>query len=157
GVGAAVLAPATLTILTTSFAEGPRRTKALAVWTALGLAGGTAGNLLGGVLTEFASWRATLLIHLPVGVLVLVVATAVIAPDSAPRARVRLDVAGAVLVTCGLAAIAYGFGQAAARGWSAPGTVSALAAGAGLVAVFVFVETRWVPVPLLPLALLRIR
>ncbi|BDU06673.1 MFS transporter [Nocardia cyriacigeorgica] len=157
GVGAAVLAPATLTILTTSFAEGPRRTKALAVWTALGLAGGTAGNLLGGVLTEFASWRATLLINLPVGVLVLVVATAVIAPDSAPRARVRLDVAGAVLVTCGLAAIAYGFGQAAARGWSAPGTVSALAAGAGLVAVFVFVETRWVPVPLLPLALLRIR
>ncbi|WP_255029462.1 MULTISPECIES: MFS transporter [Mycobacteriales] len=157
GVGAAVLAPATLTILTTSFAEGPRRTKALAVWTALGLAGGTAGNLLGGILTEFASWRATLLINLPIGVLVLVAATAVIAPDSAPRARVRLDVVGAVLVTCGLAAIAYGFGQAAARGWSAPGTVSALAAGVGLVAVFVFVETRWVPVPLLPLSLLGIR
>ncbi|WP_324192971.1 MFS transporter [Nocardia cyriacigeorgica] len=155
GVGAAVLAPATLTILTTSFAEGPRRTKALAVWTALGLAGGTAGNLLGGVLTEFASWRATLLINLPIGVLVLVAAIGVIAPDSAPRARVRLDVAGAVLVTCGLAAIAYGFGQAAARGWSAP--VSALAAGVGLVAVFVFVETRWVRMPLLPLALLRIR
>ncbi|WP_309139874.1 MFS transporter, partial [Nocardia cyriacigeorgica] len=58
GVGAAVLAPATLTILTTTFTEGPRRTRALAVWTALGLAGGTAGNLLGGVLTEFASWRA---------------------------------------------------------------------------------------------------
>ncbi|MFD4367623.1 MFS transporter [Rhodococcus sp. NPDC058521] len=157
GAGAAVLAPATLTILTTSFAEGPRRTKALAAWTALGLAGGTAGNLLGGVLTEVASWRATLLINLPIGVLVLVVAIGVIAPDRGPQTRVRLDVVGAVLVTCGLAAIAYGFGQAALRGWSGPATVSALAAGVGLVAVFVLVETRWVRVPLLPLSLLRIR
>ncbi|WP_245664401.1 MFS transporter [Nocardia grenadensis] len=157
GVGAAVLAPATLTILTTSFAEGPRRTKALAVWTALGLAGGTAGNLLGGVLAELASWRATLLINLPVGVLVLVVAAGVIAADSPPRSRARLDVMGAVLVTCGLAAIAYGFGEAAARGWSAPVTVSALAIGVGLVTAFVIAETRWVRVPLIPLSLLRIR
>lgn len=157
GVGAAVLAPATLTILTTTFAEGPRRTRALAVWTALGLAGGTAGNLLGGVLTEFASWRATLLINLPVGVLALVAAIGVVAPDSAPRSRARLDVVGAVLVTCGLAAIAYGFGEAAARGWSAPATVSALVAGVALVAVFVLVETRWARVPLIPLSLLRIR
>lgn len=157
GVGAAVLAPATLTILTTSFAEGPRRTKALAVWTALGLAGGTAGNLIGGVLTEFASWRATLLINLPIGVLALVAAIGVLAPDSAPRSRVRLDVLGAVLVTCGLAAIAYGFGEAAVWGWSAPVTVSALGAGVGVMAVFVYVETRWARVPLIPLSLLRTR
>ncbi|WP_245558295.1 MFS transporter [Nocardia thailandica] len=157
GMGAAVLAPATLTILTTSFAEGPRRTKALAVWTALGLAGGTAGNLLGGVLTEFASWRATLLINLPIGVLALVAAIGVLAPDSAPRSRARLDAVGAVLVTCGLTAIAYGFGEAATRGWSTPMTVSALMIGAGLIAVFVLVETRWARAPLIPLSLLRIR
>ncbi|WP_309138548.1 MFS transporter [Nocardia cyriacigeorgica] len=157
GVGAAVLAPATLTILTTTFTEGPRRTRALAVWTALGLAGGTAGNLLGGVLTEFASWRATLLINVPVGVLALAVAVAVIAPDSAHHSRVRLDVVGAVLVTCGLAAIAYGFGESATSGWSAPVTMLALATGAALMAVFILVETRWVQSPLIPLSLLRIR
>ncbi|WP_240505057.1 MFS transporter [Nocardia mangyaensis] len=157
GVGAAVLAPATLTILTTSFAEGPRRTKALAVWTAIGLAGGTAGNLLGGVLTEFWSWRATLLINVPIGALALVAAVCVIAPDSPIRFRVRLGVPGAVLVTCGLAAIAYGFGEAAAQGWSAPMTLSALAAGAALLTLFVIVEARWARLPLIPLSLLRIR
>ncbi|WP_228821638.1 MFS transporter [Nocardia cyriacigeorgica] len=63
GLGAAALAPVTLAILTTTFPEGPGRTRALAVWTALGMAGGTAGNLLGGVMTEWWSWRGTLLIN----------------------------------------------------------------------------------------------
>ncbi|WP_280466952.1 MFS transporter [Nocardia cyriacigeorgica] len=157
GVGAAVLAPATLTILTTSFPEGTQRTKALALWTALGSAGGTAGNLLGGVLTEFASWRATLLINLPIGVLALVVAAGAISPDSPPRPRVRLDVLGAVLVTCGLATIAYGLGEAPARGWSAPVTVSALMAGAALASAFVIAETRWARFPLITFRLLGIR
>lgn len=157
GVGAAVLAPATLTILTTSFPEGTRRTKALALWTALGSAGGTAGNLLGGVLTEFASWRATLLINLPIGVLALMVAAGAISADSAPRPRVRLDVLGAVLVTCGLAAIAYGLGEATARGWSAPVTVAALTTGAALAIAFVIAETRWARFPLITFRLLRIR
>ncbi|MFC9964413.1 MFS transporter [Nocardia ignorata] len=157
GVGAAVLAPATLTILSTSFAEGSRRTKALAIWTAIGLAGGTAGNLLGGVLTEFWSWRATLLINVPIGAVALVAAIYVIAPDSPNRPRVRVDAVGAVLVTCGLAAIAYGFGEAAVRGWSAAVTVAALAGGAGLLVVFVAVEARSAVVPLIPLPLLRIR
>lgn len=157
GVGAAVLAPATLTILTTSFAEGPRRTRALALWTAIGLAGGTAGNLVGGVLTEFWSWRATLLINVPIGVLAMVAAVAVIAPDSPNRPRVRLDLLGAVLVTCGLAAVAYGFGHAGGHGWTAVATIAALAAGAGLLVAFVAVESWWARAPLIPLPLLRIR
>jgi len=157
GIGAAVLAPATLTILTTSFAEGPQRTKALAMWTAIGLAGGTAGNVLGGVLTEVFPWRATLLVNVPIGSVALLVAVRVVAADAPNRARVRLDLRGAVLVTAALTAIAFGFGQAATQGWSTVATPTALGAGAGLLAVFVAVEARWAPVPLIPLRLLGIR
>ncbi|MGW0246416.1 MFS transporter [Nocardia goodfellowii] len=157
GVGAAVLAPATLTILTTSFVEGPRRTRALAVWTAIGLAGGTAGNLLSGVLTEFLSWRATLLINVPIGMLVLAIAIRVIDADPAGRSRSRLDVAGAVSVTCGLGAIAYGFGEAATWGWAASAPLAWMGAGTGLLAGFAVAQARWAAHPLIPLRLLRIR
>ncbi|MFD3746617.1 MFS transporter [Nocardia sp. NPDC058633] len=157
GIGAAVLAPATLTILTTSFAEGPRRTKALAIWTAIGLAGGTAGNLLGGILTEFLSWRATLLINVPIGVVALVLAARTLAPDSMNGPTTRLDAPGALLATSGLAAVAYGFGEAATLGWSAMATLAAITIGSVLLVVFVVVEVRWAPTPLIPLSLLRIR
>lgn len=76
GLGAAVLAPATLTILTTTFPHGPARTRALAVWTAVSLAGGAVGNLLSGALTEYLTWRSTLLINVPIGTLGIVVAAA---------------------------------------------------------------------------------
>ncbi|WP_280462205.1 MFS transporter, partial [Nocardia carnea] len=81
GLGAAVTAPVTLAILTATFAEGRARTRALAVWTALGLAGGTVGNLLGGVLTEWGSWRSTLLINVPIALVAIIVAVWVIAVD----------------------------------------------------------------------------
>ncbi|MFC4373225.1 MFS transporter [Nocardia halotolerans] len=157
GVGAAVLAPATLTILTTSFSVGPRRTKALALWTAIGLAGGTAGNLLGGVLTEFLTWRATLLINVPVGVLGLILAVWILAPDATKGPPARLDVPGALLATSGLAALAYGVGEAATRGWSALVTLAAITTGTGLLMTFVAVEARYARMPLIPLSLLRIR
>ncbi|WP_245564211.1 MFS transporter [Nocardia testacea] len=156
GVGAAALAPVTLAIVTATFVEGPGRTRALAVWTGIGMAGGTAGNLLGGVLTEWWSWRATLLINVPVGLLALAAAVRVIAVDR-PTARPRLDVPGAVLVTGGLAALAYGVGQAANTGWASTPAVTGLGAGAGLLAGFAWVQTRWARAPLIPVRLLRIR
>lgn len=156
GLGAAVTAPVTLAILTATFAEGRARTRALAVWTALGLAGGTAGNLLGGVLTEWGSWRSTLLINVPIALVAIIVAVRMIATDR-PVAPPRLDIAGAVLVTGGLVALAYGIGEAAARGWAAVPAMIGIGVGALLLMAFYLVESRYAVSPLIPVRLWRIR
>ncbi len=157
GVGAAVLAPATLTVLTATFPEGPGRTRALALWTAVGVAGGTAGNLLGGVLTEYLSWRSILLINVPIGAAAVVLALRCLAGGDGPAARPRLDVAGAVLATLGLTAFAYGITRSHDAGWTAPVTVVSLLAGVAGLAGFVVVEARFATVPVIPLRLLRAR
>ncbi|MFI5593500.1 MFS transporter [Amycolatopsis sp. NPDC051758] len=157
GLGAAVLAPATLTVLTTTFDEGASRTRALATWTAVGIAGGTAGNLVGGVLTEYLSWRSILLINVPIGAVGLLLAVRFLAADHGRRQGQRLDVAGAVLATAGLASLTYGIAQAHTHGWGAPVTITALTAGATAVALFVVVEVRFAPAPLIPLRLFRSR
>ncbi|HET6286719.1 MAG TPA: MFS transporter [Amycolatopsis sp.] len=157
GVGAAVLAPATLTVLTTTFPEGPGRTRALALWTAVGVAGGTAGNLLGGVLTEYLSWRSILLINVPIGVGAVVLALRCLARDDGPEVRSRLDVAGAVLVTLGLTAFAYGITRSHDAGWEAPVTVVSLLVGGAALAGFVVVEARFAAFPVVPLRLFRVR
>ncbi|MGV0809194.1 MFS transporter [Mycolicibacterium setense] len=157
GIGAAVLAPTTLTLLTTTFTEGPRRTHALALWTALGVAGGTAGNLLGGVLTDLLSWRATLLINVPIALAALA-ATCRYLPADLPRTHApRLDVAGAVLATGGLAGLAYALARAATAGWADPLTLGMLGVVVVAVGVFVAVETRRGETALIPLRLFRIR
>lgn len=156
GLGAAVLSPATLTMLTTSFPEGPRRTRALATWTAIGLAGGTAGNLAGGLLTEFLSWRWTLLINVPVGAVVMLATVRLPRGDRSPHRR-RLDVPGAVLATAGLATLTYGVSRAQDHGWAAADVLAALTAGVLLLAAFAVIETRVAREPLLPLRLLRLR
>ncbi|MFC9971570.1 MFS transporter [Spirillospora sp. NPDC127200] len=154
GLGAAVLAPATLTVLTTTFPEGAERTRALAVWTAVGLTGGAAGNLLGGLLTEAASWRWILLINVPIGAAALAAAARVLPGDAegrdGPGGR-RLDVPGAVLVTAGLSGLTYGLSAAG------PGRGAALAAAVAALAAFVAVEARHAPHPLMPPRLLRAR
>lgn len=157
GLGAAVLAPATLTVLTTTFPEGPRRTRALAVWTAVSLAGGAAGNLVGGVLTQSLSWRWILLINVPIGAAALALTGRL--PRSPRRAgsAARLDLPGAVSVTAGLALLAYGVMRARPHGWDDPVTASALAAAVLLLAAFVLVETRLARDPLIPPRLLRLR
>lgn len=144
GLGAAVLAPATLTILTTTFEED-LRPRVLAAWTAVGLAGGTAGNLVGGVLTDALSWRWILLINVPVGALALLPAR-LLANGRHPGAR--LDVPGAALATAGIASLTYGI----TRDWNVP----ALAFGAAALVAFTVLQSR-ARTPLLPLHLFRIR
>lgn len=157
GLGAAVLAPATLTILTTTFPEGRVRTRALATWTAVGVAGGTAGNLAGGVLTEYLSWRSTLLINVPIGVVVAILTVRHVVADRTEAVGPRPDVAGAVLATAGLGGLAFGMAEAADAGWSSRSAVAGLVIGSVLLAVFVAIEARWAASPLIPLRLFTIR
>ncbi len=157
GLGAAVVAPATLTILTTSFPEGARRTRALATWTAVGIAGGAAGNLVGGALTEFLSWRWILLVNVPIGALAILLANRSLPAGDEPGRGPRLDVAGAVLATAGLASLTFGIAQTRTLGWGDPAIAAALAAGVAALAAFVVVEARFARAPLLPLRLFRIR
>nr|WP_157554726.1 MFS transporter [Herbidospora sakaeratensis] len=155
GVGAAVLAPTTLTILTTTFSEGPRRTAAISAWNAVGAAGGAAGGILGGTLTELLSWRWTLLINVPIGLAIVITGLRVIARDR-PEGSARLDLPGAVLVTGALTAIAYGTVETHEHGWGSPVALVPLVVGVLGLGVFVLVESKTAS-PLVPLALLRRR
>ncbi|OEV02525.1 MFS transporter [Streptomyces oceani] len=155
GMGAAVLAPATLTILTTTFPDGPARTRAIGTWTAVGAAGGAAGGLVGGVLTDVLSWRWVLLINVPIGAVVLLGAAWWLT-ESRERTSRNLDTPGALLVTSGLVALAYGVVQTESRGWTAAEALLPLAAGLVLLAGFVAVEARSAT-PLMPLTLFRLR
>ncbi|MFD0419464.1 MFS transporter [Streptomyces sp. NPDC127108] len=155
GLGAAVLAPSTLTILTSAVPEGPARVRAIATWSAVGAGGGAAGGLVGGVLTDGLSWRWTLLVNVPVGVLVLAAALRWITESRANGAR-RLDLPGAVLVTGGIATLAYGIVQTEVEGWTAATTLVPLVAGLALIGAFLAVEAR-AKAPLMPLALFRVR
>lgn len=155
GLGAAVLAPSTLTILTSAVPEGAARARAIATWTAVGGGGGAAGGLVGGVLVDGLSWRWVLLINVPIGAVVLVGALLWLVEGRAGDGR-RIDLPGAVLVTAGLATLAYGIVQTEAEGWTSAETLVPLAAGAALIGLFVLVEAR-TKVPLMPLKLFRLR
>ncbi|CAM3158836.1 MFS transporter [Saccharomonospora xinjiangensis] len=157
GLGAAVLAPATVTMLTTTVPEGPRRHRALAVWTAVGLAGGTMGNLVGGLLTEFLSWRWVFLGNVPAGILALLLGLRALPRGHTPRRRRPVDLPGAVLATSGLSALAYAVVRWGSPGGNSPSTWVALAVAAGAFAAFAVVEVRFARVPLLPPSLLGIR
>ncbi|PIB05945.1 MFS transporter [Streptomyces sp. HG99] len=155
GLGAAVLAPSTLTILTSAVPEGAARARAIATWTAVGAGGGAAGGLVGGLLVDGLSWRWVLLINVPVGAVVLAGAAGWLVESRAGDRR-RLDLPGAVLVTAGLATLAYGIVQTEAQGWTAAVTLVPLLVGLGLVGLFLVVEAR-TKAPLMPLKLLRLR
>lgn len=150
GVGAAVLAPLALTMVTTTFPEGHRRTKALALWTAASLVGGASGNLFGGVLTEYLSWRSVLLINVPVGVPVLLFAARTLARRDGPRRQGRLDLPGAVLATAALALLTLGIAQARTYDWTDVATALPLTGGVIALAAFVVFEKRYALEPLVP-------
>ncbi|MGW4365582.1 MFS transporter [Nocardia takedensis] len=156
GIGGAILAPATLAIVTTGSVPGPRRDQAIATWTMMGAVGGAIGAVLGGVLTEYLSWRWVLLVNVPVGVVLAALAAVVLARD-VPAARDGLDIVGGLTVTAGLLALVHGlvrFGEAAAFDLLA---AIATALGLALLAAFLVIEAKFAAHPLLPPRLLRVR
>ncbi|HVC26127.1 MAG TPA: MFS transporter [Acidimicrobiales bacterium] len=156
GLGGAILAPATLSIITTTFTEPSERARAMGLWSAVAGAGGAFGALFGGVLTEMLSWRWILFINVPIGVAALLVGR--LALDEGRRGeRTGLDLPGAVLVTAGLAALVYGVVRTDTLAWSAPQTIGVLALAAVLLAGFVLREGRYAVAPLMPLRMFRSR
>jgi EmrB/QacA subfamily drug resistance transporter len=160
GVGGAIVAPATLSILTATFREGAERNRAFAVWGAVGAVGGSAGAIVGGVLTDVLGWRWILFVNIPIGAAIVWRAW-IDLPRDAGQARARslrgLDVPGALLATVGLSALVFGIVRTDTLGWGSGQTAGALLVGAGLLAVFLVVEALVAPAPLLPLRIFRIR
>ena len=156
GVGGAILSPATLTILTTTFANPKARTRALGIWSAVAGAGGATGVLAGGVLTDLLSWRWILFINVPIGLAVVLVARFAVTESRLEGERPTLDWVGALTITGGLVAVVYGVVSTDTHSWTSPLVLSALAFGVLLIAAFVAVESRH-PHPLVPLRLFRSR
>jgi EmrB/QacA subfamily drug resistance transporter len=157
GLGAAILAPATLTILTTSFSEGPARARALGVWSAVASAGASAGALLGGTLTDLLSWRWILFVNVPIGILALPAARHFLPESRVDAAHRHLDVLGALTVTGGLVALVYAIVQSQGRSWLGARTLVPLALALVLLAGFLLVQTTVARAPLVPLHIFRSR
>ncbi|MGW5387083.1 MFS transporter [Nocardia sp. NPDC003963] len=149
GVFGAVLAPAALSLLTVTFTEPSERAKAFGIFGAVAGTGGAIGLLLGGALTEWASWRWVMFVNLAFAAVALVGAVLLLAKHVATT-RPKLDLPGTVVVTAALFGIVYGFSHAESDGWTDPVTLTFLLGGAALLGLFVWLETR-VAHPLLPL------
>jgi len=156
GLGAALVLPAALSIVTNLFPEGPERNKALGLWGGIGAFGGTVGLLAGGILTTYIGWQYIFFFNVPVGAAALVLAPKVIPESRIGSARRRYDPFGAVTITAALLVLVYAVSQAPQAGWATTQTAAMLAAGAGLLAMFFVIETK-AAAPLLPLPLLRMR
>jgi len=150
GVGGAIASPAVLALVTASFAEGRERTRALSIYTAVVMGGGSLGLVLGGVITEWVSWRWVLFINVPIGIAVALTAPLFL-PES-QRQPGRFDIAGAIASTLGMTALVYGFIRAASDGWSNRVALGAFAIAVVLLVSFVMNEAR-VRQPITPLRL----
>jgi EmrB/QacA subfamily drug resistance transporter len=156
GFGAAVVSPSTLSIITTTFEEGPERNKALGIWGAMGGSGAAAGVLFGGILTKYLGWEWIFFVNVPVGALVLALTPRIVRESRAPGERHGFDVVGASSVTAGLALLVYAISKAPVDGWGNGTTIALLIGAAALIAFFLIWETR-VEKPLMPLSIFRIR
>nr|WP_272910157.1 MFS transporter [Streptomyces mexicanus] len=154
GVGAAVLAPSALSLLTRSFTEGRARNRAMAAYGAVAGLGAAFGLVVGGLVADLISWRAGFFLNVPVGIAMVVLAVRFL-PET-ERQDGRFDIAGALLATAGSTAVVFGIVNAADLGWTAPATLMPLMAGAGLLGAFVAVERRAVQ-PIVPLRLFASR
>jgi EmrB/QacA subfamily drug resistance transporter len=165
GAGAAIVAPAALSLITTSFPEGPQRTRAIGLYGAIASVGFVSGQVLGGVLVQVTSWRAVFLVNVPVGLAAAALAPAVLgnAPESTARDRTarrsagrphRLDIRGALLITSAVALIVFAVSQGVVLGWTSPLVIAAVVTAAAAAAGFLKAETSH-PEPLIRPSLLH--
>jgi EmrB/QacA subfamily drug resistance transporter len=154
GAGAALVAPAALSLITTSFADGQQRTRALGLYGATASLGFVAGQVLGGILVQVTSWRAVFLVNVPVGLLAAAAAPRLLADSRGPGGQRRLDIRGALLITASMAALVFAVSQSAVTGWLSPVTLLALLLFAGCALALIAAERRH-PDPLLPAKLIR--
>jgi len=155
GVGAAIISPAALSIIMTTFEEGPERNKALGIWGAIGGSGAAVGVLAGGVLTKYLGWEWIFFVNIPVGVFAFLIAPRFVRESKAEK-ETSQDVAGAVTVTAGLALLVYAISEAPNYGWGSARTLLSLAGAAVLLGSFLFIESR-AKDPLMPFRIFRIR
>ncbi|MGA9856256.1 MAG: MFS transporter [Solirubrobacteraceae bacterium] len=156
GLGGALVSPAALSIVTTTFRDGDQRTKALGVWSAIAASGAAVGLLVGGVLTDVASWRWVFFVNVPVGLATIALALRYVAESRVDVARRSYDLAGAVTVTGGLVVLVYAIVKAQAYGWGSGRTLGLGAVAFALLGAFVFIESRSAA-PLMRLSIFRIR
>jgi EmrB/QacA subfamily drug resistance transporter len=152
GLGAAILSPAALSIISTTFAEGSERNKALGIWGAMGGSGAAVGVLMGGVLTKWLGWEWIFFVNIPVGVAVLLLVRSVVRESRSEHAARQYDALGAVLITSALVLLVYALTRANVNGWGSAETIGVLAVSAVLHIAFVVVELRS-KAPLVPLGI----
>jgi EmrB/QacA subfamily drug resistance transporter len=157
GVGGAILAPATLSLLTSKFTDPQERRRALGAWSATAASGAAVGVLAGGVLTDLLDWRWVLIVNVPIGILLLIGASLALTESRSENASRSLDVPGALTITAGLAVLVYGIVSTDSHAWGSPFTVVTLAIGVALLGLFVAIEARFASSPLIPLSVFRRR
>jgi EmrB/QacA subfamily drug resistance transporter len=158
GLGGAILSPATLTIIVTTF-HGPRLPKAIGAWSAVAGAGGAVGGLLGGILTGYASWRWVFFINVPFGIIAAIAASMYLREMRNRDATVKLDVTGAVLVTGGLASVIYGVVNTTSpgHGWTSSSTIEWIIGGLVALVGFLYWESNVASHPLVPFRIFKSR
>ena len=156
GLGAALVSPAALSIITTTFAEGAERTKALAAWGAIAASGSAFGLLLGGVLTEAFSWPFIFFVNIPIGIATLVLSFRLVPESRVEGTNRSFDIFGALTVTSGLIALVYAIVKASSDGWGSATTLGFAGLAAVLFVAFVLIERRH-PAPLVRLSIFRLR
>jgi EmrB/QacA subfamily drug resistance transporter len=156
GVGAAIISPAALSIVTTTFEEGAERNKALGIWGALGGSGAAVGVLLGGILTKYLGWEWIFFVNVPVGAIVFALTRPIVPESRADLGHRRFDATGAVSVTGGLALFVYAISKAPDVGWGTGRTIGLLILSVAILAFFVIWERR-TTAPLVPFSIFRIR
>ena len=156
GLGAALVSPAALSIVTTTFEEGAERTKAMGVWAAIAVGGGAVGLILGGVLVDTLSWEWIFFVNVPVGIVAFAFSFVLVPESVDEHAHRSFDVLGAITVTAGLVALVYGIVRSAERGWTSAEVLACLAAAAVLLTAFVLIELR-ATAPLVRLDIFRVK
>ena len=156
GLGAALISPAALSIISTTFEEGAERARALAVWAAIAIGGSAVGLILGGVLTQYFSWPWIFFVNVPVGIAAFALSLRLVPESRDEHAHRSYDIAGATTVTGGLMALVYAIVDAQSAGWGSARTLGFFATAAVLLAAFVAIELR-AKAPLVRLSIFRIR